>query len=201
MTTVIISNRGRPRDEIKAAIYDAAIATFRKQGFALSTVDAIVAAAGVAKGTFFNFFPTKLDVLRAYYRTMDVEVARCRAALDPAAPLQSLHRYAQAVELILIREGSLGLELFELTLNEPAMRRMDEGSGAVDADEFAAFLSDARTHGVVARHVDPVAAAHALVDLWSGAVRMWLRNPGKESLVELFDVRIAMLFRGLECER
>ena len=87
MTAVTKTNRGRPRTELRGAIYQAALTLFREQGFARTSVDDVVAAAGVAKGTFFNFFPSKLGVMKAYYAAIDVEVADCRDRMDPAAPL------------------------------------------------------------------------------------------------------------------
>jgi TetR/AcrR family transcriptional repressor of nem operon len=182
------------------ALYDAAIALFRNQGFAATSVEEIVGAAGVAKGTFFNFFPTKLHMLRAYYATIDVEIARCRARLDPAAPLPSLALYAEAVEHILRREGALMLELIEITLSDPAMRAIDEDSGAIDTDEFADFLRRAHVAGAIADDRDPQDAAEALLDLWSGAMRAWRRDPAL-SLANLFVRRAALLFRGLTAAR
>lgn len=200
MTTVMtaVTNRTRPRAELRAAIYEAAIALFRENGFANTSVDAITAAAGVAKGTFFNFFPTKQDVLKAYYGAIDAEVARVRAKLNPRAPQKALSRYAREVEQILRREGGLMLELIEMSLSEPAMRRVDESSAAIDAEEFAVFFARAQAHGAVGAHVDAAAAAEALVDLWSGAMRAWLHDPHQASLPALFGARVATLFAGLE---
>lgn len=47
----------------KEAIYQVAVELFRRQGFEATRVEEITEAAGVAKGTFFNYFPTKEDVL------------------------------------------------------------------------------------------------------------------------------------------
>lgn len=56
------------REEQKArrqqAIFEAAMRLFREKGFAATTVDEIAAAADIAKGTFFNYFPTKEAVLQ-----------------------------------------------------------------------------------------------------------------------------------------
>lgn len=200
MTAVmtIVTNRARPREELRAAIYEAALGLFRSQGFAATPVDAIVADAGVAKGTFFNFFPAKHDVLKAYYASIDAEIARVRAKLDPLKPQKALRRYAREVESILRREGPLMLELLEVALSDPGMRRVDESSAEIDAEEFADFFLRAREHGAIGTRVVPTAAAEALIDLWSGAMRAWLRDPQKQSLPALFDARVATLFAGIE---
>ena len=45
--------------ERRDRLYEAALALFREQGYEATTVDQITRQAGVAKGTFFNYFPTK----------------------------------------------------------------------------------------------------------------------------------------------
>ena len=197
MTTVTKTNRGRPRTELRDAIYQAALTLFREQGFARTSVDDVVAAAGVAKGTFFNFFPSKLGVMKAYYAAIDVEVADCRDRMDPAAPLAALRAYAAEVEAILLREGDLMLELLQLILADAGMRRIDEESGAADADGFAAYLVNIQAMGRISASVDPVRTSAALVDLWAGAVRGWLAHPVAGALPEQFGWRVDLLFNGL----
>ena len=197
MTAVMKSNRGRSRPELRDLIFRAAMQCFREKGYARSSVDEIVAAAGVAKGTFFNFFPTKLDVLKAYYAAIDAEIAARRACMEPGRPQQALRAYASAVEAILLREGPVMLEVLNLALSDPEMRRIDAESGGGDADDFALYLAGVRDLGRLDAGVDPVKAAAAIADLWSGAMRAWLTRPLEGSLAALFGERIDMLFTGL----
>lgn len=55
---------------VRKALYDAAIQLFEAQGYDGVSVDQIVAVAGVAKGTFFNHFPSKADILADWYRAV-----------------------------------------------------------------------------------------------------------------------------------
>ncbi len=57
------SKRATNKELRKENLYAAAVALFRQQGFDATRVEEITQAAGVAKGTFFNYFPTKEDVL------------------------------------------------------------------------------------------------------------------------------------------
>ena len=56
--------REQGKFERKERLYEAALTLFRQQGYEHTTVDQITRQAGLAKGTFFNYFPTKDAVLR-----------------------------------------------------------------------------------------------------------------------------------------
>lgn len=53
------------KDQTRAALIEAGLSLFMEQGFAKTTVDQVTMAAGVAKGTFYNYFTTKEDLLVA----------------------------------------------------------------------------------------------------------------------------------------
>ena len=55
--------RERKKRETAERIYRAALKLFRQRGYDATTVEEIAQAADVAKGTFFNYFPTKDAVL------------------------------------------------------------------------------------------------------------------------------------------
>jgi AcrR family transcriptional regulator len=65
----------------------AALDLFQSRGFAATTVEAIAAAAGVAKGTFYNYFLTKEDVALAAIVPI-LERARAEVHDRGAAPAQ-----------------------------------------------------------------------------------------------------------------
>lgn len=54
--------RGRPRASSRAVLEEAAYELFLEQGYDGTTVAEIARRAGVSRGTFFNYFPTKADV-------------------------------------------------------------------------------------------------------------------------------------------
>ncbi len=59
------SRLGRKKAETKTKIFTVALQLFLQQGYANTTVEQITEASDVAKGTFFNYFPTK-DALLFY---------------------------------------------------------------------------------------------------------------------------------------
>src|SRR5579875_4037053 len=72
---------GLPRYERKKAqtrerIYRAALRLFAQRGLASTTVDEIVAAADVAKGTFFNYFHSKEEIFAFFIEIQLSKVVR-----------------------------------------------------------------------------------------------------------------------------
>jgi AcrR family transcriptional regulator len=59
----VFNKRANNKEMRKENLYSAAVTLFRQRGFDETRVEEITQAAGVAKGTFFNYFPTKEDVL------------------------------------------------------------------------------------------------------------------------------------------
>ena len=59
-----IGKRAAGKLERRDRLYEAAVALFREQGYGTTTVDQITRRAKLAKGTFFNYFPTKDAILR-----------------------------------------------------------------------------------------------------------------------------------------
>jgi AcrR family transcriptional regulator len=51
------------RMQTRRRLLDAALPGFSRQGFEAVTVEQICVAAGLAKGTFYNYFPSKRDLL------------------------------------------------------------------------------------------------------------------------------------------
>lgn len=71
----------RKKTETRERIYRAALKLFAEQGLAATTVDEIVAAADVAKGTFFNYFGTKEQVFAHF---IEIQLAKVAEAIEEA---------------------------------------------------------------------------------------------------------------------
>lgn len=79
--------RTKPAVVRREELMDAAQALFLDKGFDATSVDEIVAQAGVAKGTFYFHFKTKDDVLQALRERFVVKFhERLEAAVDACAP-------------------------------------------------------------------------------------------------------------------
>jgi AcrR family transcriptional regulator len=73
MTTVRkqASRRERKKEEARTRIIETAIRLFAKHGMANVTVDHIADMADVGKGTIYNYFETKEDIIVAYMASLE----------------------------------------------------------------------------------------------------------------------------------
>jgi AcrR family transcriptional regulator len=107
-----LSAREAKRLQTRERLMGAAIAEFKRTGMADADVSAIVAAAGVAHGTFFFHFPTKEHVLLALERREEDRIAKQFTQF-----LKSKHDLAsvlnEAAQLVIGLEHRLGDMLFK----------------------------------------------------------------------------------------
>jgi AcrR family transcriptional regulator len=123
-----LSAREAKRLQTRERLMGAAIAEFKRTGMAEADVSAIVAAAGVAHGTFFFHFPTKEHVLLALERREEDRIAKQFAQF-----LKSEHDLAsalsEAVRVVMGLESRLGDMLFKdfLALHFSQTRPVEDG--------------------------------------------------------------------------
>jgi AcrR family transcriptional regulator len=106
------SAREAKRLQTRERLMGAAIAEFKRSGMAEAEVGTIVAAAGVAHGTFFFHFPTKEHVLLELERREEGRIAKQLAQF-----LKTRHDLPSALDeaanLIIGLERRLGVLLFK----------------------------------------------------------------------------------------
>lgn len=106
------SARETRRLQTRQRILGAAIAEFKRSGMAGADVGAVVAAAGVAHGTFFFHFPTKEHVLLELERREEARVgAEFARFLAENHDLETA--LAEVTRLVLGLEQLLGRRLFK----------------------------------------------------------------------------------------
>jgi AcrR family transcriptional regulator len=138
----------------------AAIAEFKRSGMADADVGAIVAAAGVAHGTFFFHFPTKEHVLLELERREEERIAKQLSRFaDSNGNLSSI--LTEAVRLVMGLERRLGAVLFKdfLALHFSQTRPVDESREHPVIVLVAQEIEDAKDAGRVDPDVNPMNSA------------------------------------------
>lgn len=139
----------------------AAIAEFKRSGLASADVGSIVAAAGVAHGTFFFHFPTKEHVLLELEHREEERIAKQLAKFAGAEP-ELAPALNESVRLVMGLERRMGAALFKdfLALHfSPTRPPTDESRQHPVIVEVARCIEHGRTVGKVAPDVNAMNSA------------------------------------------
>ncbi|KUI34919.1 TetR family transcriptional regulator [Mycobacterium sp. IS-1590] len=190
------SAREAKRLQTRERLMGAAIAEFKRSGMAEADVGAIVAAAGVAHGTFFFHFPTKQHVLLELERREEERIAKQLGRYaDSARSLSAVLQ--EAVRLVLGLERRLGAMLFKdfLALHFSQTRPTDESDEHPVIVRVAHEIERAQKAGRVAADVNPTnSAVFFLLGLYAllTTTHEW---PTQSSML---DDYVARTLRGIE---
>lgn len=151
------STREAQRLQTRQRLFGAAVAEFKRSGMHQADVGAIVAAAGVAHGTFYFHFPTKEHVLLELEHREEVWMATELARfLEKPHDLASVLR--EVAKLVVTVEQRLGGLLFKDVLSlhfSPTRPPHDEWTEHPVIVQLVAEIERARTLGQADQAVDP----------------------------------------------
>lgn len=160
--------RGLRGERTRARIRDAANELFLQHGFEATTVDAIVAAAGVSKGTFYLYFERKEDLLLEYGSK---RLARVREMLPE---LMTRASFAEALGEILdtvVRGKTWSRELTGRAIDE--IGTSAERLEAAPHKLLVPLLELGRARSQVRDDIPTDALAHFVLRSLLGALRDW----------------------------
>jgi len=155
-----LSRRERKKLETRQALLQAAWALFRDKGFDDTTVQEITERADVAKGTFFNYFPSKDGLLgeMTLWRVSQVHEALDVGRGAPESPVARIKLLLRLLHEQMVGDWPLLQQAFATRLGQPppsgyqAKRRLTglltelvreaQARGEVRGDVEAEVMSD-----------------------------------------------------------
>lgn len=185
--------RETQRLETRARLFDAAVTEIKRSGLAGADISAIVANAGVARGTFYFHFPTKEHVVVELERN---EEARIVAELDARTEnLSSLLN--QLVRHVLDAEKRLGPVVFRdmLGLHFSSSRPLDDALGE---HPLAEFVIGAIASAQAAGHVQRDADAGELGVIFMTGLFALLSTADAATRATILDRYVKTLVQGME---
>ena len=198
MADTAVSRRDRKKEETRSRLVRVAVQLFREQGFEVTTVDAIIERADVAKGTFFNYFPRKEAVLAGLSEEPLIEAeerADAILAADKATGEKLLDLLAAAAAAY-----EKDRELSRFVLLE-LMKRAFLPAEEIHArwhKLLARFVEQGQWTGDVRREIDTGRAAAMIQLVFNTTVLDWVCSPaGGFVLHDEIRVRLSLLFEGL----
>lgn len=163
----------------KESILEAGLSLMMEKGYNHTGLKEILSTAGIPKGSFYHFFPSKeafgLEVMNYYAAHFDPLLEQ-HFSQSQKPPLKRLRDFFEAVIKILVKEnecrggclvGNLGQELAD---QNPVFR---EKANSVIKDwegQFAACLREAQDNGELSKHLDAAELALFMINSWEGAI-------------------------------
>ncbi len=194
-----ISRRESNKHAKRQRLLTESLRLFRAKGFEQTTVAEITEAAGVAKGTFFNYFPTKEDVLLALgEQTLGklqlVEASQVFRSDTVQGKVKALFQALAAgldADRELVRQMVYrGLRLPDLVNRERA--RLDFRS------TLSLLLAQGQRRHEVAPQIDIDFVADTLYMLYFQQVVGWCTTEFSGSLAERLDRVVDLVFGGID---
>ncbi len=190
--------REQAKLERRERIYEAALSLFREQGYESTTVDQITRQAGLAKGTFFNYFPTKDAVLR-YLGTR--EIGRLGSSLSTngnsrGTAIGKLKRLMAALATNLEEDRALVSLIFRKGVTAPDLLAGDAGGFSLQP-VASLLIRQAQYNGEVNRHQDPDGLAAALDALYLQQLVRWCESTRPYPLAERLTGIVDLLLLGI----
>jgi AcrR family transcriptional regulator len=194
------------RDRIEARLLETGRRLFERQGLRKTNVAELAAAAGIGKGSFYLFYPSKEALFMAISDQFETQI---KSALE--RELEALRRDGADARTLLRRYFALHFEAFErhpfLALLgdraelEPLLLRVGPERFAAERERDAAFfaklIASWQRDGVVDPELDPRAVSalsRAVLALIQGRELIGADDwPGMvELVIDAFAVRIAV---------
>jgi len=187
----------RRRELRRRGLVEAAVAVFSEKGVAAASVDDIVRAAGVAKGTFYLYFTTKDDAVNAVAAAM-VEGVAARveaAATDPnRSPVERLLAFGAGVRNVGDEPYERELiEVFHRPENRVLHDRISERALVRLAPVIVAIIADGIRAGQFCQQNPHSAAAYVMACF--GSLHEVVSDPA--DVPEAIDELNAFVLRGL----
>jgi TetR/AcrR family transcriptional regulator, cholesterol catabolism regulator len=172
MTDVLPGRRERKKEETKRRIFEAAVKLFADKGFDATTIDDICAAADISKGTFFNYFPRKEEIIE-YLAEENLEVLEEVAAPSKASAASRIRAIYDALAESYQASPELARTVIQASMNRRcgaaqggAWQRFEELSMQV--------IRDGQERGEFRAGQDPNTVHGVLVSAFIGSVIWWL---------------------------
>jgi AcrR family transcriptional regulator len=193
---------GTKRDERRAELLAAAREIFGEKGFHEATVDDITRRAGVAKGTFYLYFPEKKEV---YYELVSAFFQQIITMAGSIAPgVNDVAEFFSRMQLA-------GVRLFQIFHENHVLARLAyRESASLDPNvekmlrDFYRKLAEVEAENVrlgmrlgVFRKVDPMICAYAHIGMFERVALVYSREPNAHPPAEVLREMLALAYEGL----
>ncbi|MGC9336205.1 MAG: TetR/AcrR family transcriptional regulator [Anaerolineae bacterium] len=173
---------------------EVALRLFREHGYDATTVHRVTEAAGVAKGTFFNYFETKQAILPALAesRLQQLEEALAPEQGAPASPVARIKLALRLVAENRPSDPALARRLFTAARHRKGVR-----PGHMLSHLLAEQVRQAQAAGEIRASLDPLYLGDLIRALFFEQMIMYHSGYCPAPFPELLDTMVDLLLDGI----
>jgi AcrR family transcriptional regulator len=172
---------------MRDALVAAAFQLFLERGYEETTVDDIVALAGVGRRSFFRYFPSKEDVVFPdHERCLADMTAFLAKSPEDTEPVRQVCEAARLVLLMYAENPTFSAQRYHLTKKVPGLRAYELSVVWRYERALAEYLRR-RFAGRPDGNLRADVIAAAVVAAHNNALRSWLRSDGKGDAAATVD--------------
>ena len=137
--------------ERKQQLLDTAAELFADRGYAATRIADICTAAGVAKGLFYWYFPTKGALFAELVRTMRLRLRRAQgAAMDPTVDAATRIADGAAASVRFMAEHAAYFALLDVERTDPDVADVLQEGAGVYLDDVRRLVEEGQRSGTIA---------------------------------------------------
>ncbi|WP_030686762.1 TetR/AcrR family transcriptional regulator, partial [Streptomyces sp. NRRL B-1347] len=196
-TTPPVSRRERNKQRVRERLYSAAVELIVEKGYDHTSIDEIAERADVARGTFFNYFQRKEDIIGAWGDRRRAALVTGLDASNVFTPSSIAQLQECMAVLVRINQEEPRLTTAMLTAWVKAGRPILEDPHV--AEVFAKIVESGVRQGELSPDMSPIGVGNVLRDVYLGALYRWAHNPSYETepLAEELQQILQLLLKGM----
>jgi len=198
-----VKDEGMKTTHVADQVLQAALELFASQGYATTSVQQIVEAAGVTKGAMYHYFQSKDDLLFAIYeRMLTLQKAHLDEIVAAGGPVSDVLR-AVCVDVVetsidFLPEGTVFFRSLHM-LTEPRRKEVTRRRREYH-DEFAGLIARGQDEGVFRADIPrSVLVAHFFSDVHY--LSHWYSPQGPETKTQVAEQLTGLFLRSIAAQR
>ena len=184
--------REHKKYKTKQRIYEHALNLFKQYGFEEVSVQSIAAASGIAKGTFFNYYPSKADVLAEWYENLITNIIDLPIDFNAPLPKIVINLVQQTLKNALVDESLWLAKTFYAQSNQ-SIQSAEAAADTALKTHLCALIEEQDKNSM--REITAEALADLITTLVTGSVREWVVTGRKFDFDAVIERRINQLFQ------
>ncbi|GGD48790.1 TetR/AcrR family transcriptional regulator [Paenibacillus nasutitermitis] len=189
-------DREMKKEQTRLRIKDAAYALFSELGYEATTVEQVAKLAGVAKGTFFNYFSSKDDLIHELQGIFVMtEVAKLKDKPGPLIPRLRMVIFQMVQQFP--HNKSLIRALFQAELGGGRALEMHNCIVEDLLEGIVPIIVLGQESGELRKDMPAIMIGQLALQTYFGALFMWSMDSGDEPIDEQMALTFDLFFKGI----